>query len=157
MYNILFVCYGNICRSPMAEMIFKDIIYKNNKRYMLSCVSRATSMEELGNDIYPDAKDKLVEKGILCEKHKAMQVKKEDYKLYDLIIVMEDRNRKDVLNIFGNDKDNKIHLLSEYTNNLKDIVDPWYTGDFETAYNDIYDGCIGLYNYLLLKGVNNEI
>lgn len=157
MYNILFVCYGNICRSPMAEMIFKDIIYKNSKRYMFSCASRATSMEELGNDIYPDAKDKLVEKGILCEKHKAMQVKKEDYKLYDLIIVMEERNKRDVIRILGPDKDNKIHLLSEYTNNLKDIVDPWYTGDFETAYNDIYDGCIGLYNYLLLKGVNNEI
>lgn len=157
MYNILFVCYGNICRSPMAEMIFKDIIYKNSKRYMFSCASRATSMEELGNDIYPDAKDKLVEKGILCEKHKAMQVKKEDYKLYDLIIVMEERNKRDVIRILGPDKDNKIHLLSEYTNNLKDIVDPWYTGDFETAYNDIYNGCIGLYNYLLLKGVNNEI
>lgn len=130
---------------------------KNSKRYMFSCASRATSMEELGNDIYPDAKDKLVEKGILCEKHKAMQVKKEDYKLYDLIIVMEERNKRDVIRILGPDKDNKIHLLSEYTNNLKDIVDPWYTGDFETAYNDIYDGCIGLYNYLLLKGVNNEI
>ena len=70
MYNILFVCYGNICRSPMAEMIFKDIIYKNNKRYMFSCVSRATSVEELGNDIYPSAKKKLIDKGITCESHK---------------------------------------------------------------------------------------
>lgn len=157
MYNILFVCYGNICRSPMAEMIFKDIIYKNSKRYMFSCASRATSMEELGNDIYPDAKDKLVEKGILCEKHKAMQVKKEDYKLYDYIIVMEERNKRDVIRILGPDIDNKVHLLLEYTDNVKDIDDPWYTGDFETAYNDIYNGCIGLYNYLLLKGVNNEI
>ena len=88
MYNILFICYGNICRSPMAEMIFKDLIIKNNKRYMLSCVSRATSIEELGNDIYPAAKRKLEQMGIQCERHKAIQVTKEDYNKYDYIIVM---------------------------------------------------------------------
>ncbi len=157
MYNILFVCYGNICRSPMAEMIFKDLIYKNNKRYKFSCVSRATSMEELGNDIYPQAKRKLEQMGINIEAHKATQIKKEDYKLYDYIIVMEERNKRDVLNIVGNDVDNKIHLLLEYTDNFKDIDDPWYTGDFDVAYEDIYKGCLGLYNYLLKKGDNDEV
>lgn len=157
MYNILFVCYGNICRSPMAEMIFKDIIYKNNKRYMFSCVSRATSVEELGNDIYPSAKSKLLDKGITCESHKAIQIKKEDYKIYDYIIVMEERNKRDVMRIVGEDKDNKIHLLMEYTNNIKDIRDPWYTGDFDIAYNDINEGCIGLYNYLVNLGDKDEV
>lgn len=157
MYNILFVCYGNICRSPMAEMIFKDIIYKNNKRYMFSCVSRATSVEELGNDIYPSAKSKLLDKGITCESHKAIQIKKEDYKIYDYIIVMEERNKRDVIRIMGPDIEDKVHLLLEYTDNLKDIDDPWYTGDFDTAFDEIYKGCVGLYNYLLNKEVDDEI
>lgn len=157
MYNILFVCYGNICRSPMAEMIFKDLIYKNNKRYKFSCVSRATSMEELGNDIYPQAKRKLLQEGITCENHKAIQIKREDYKLYDYIIVMEERNKRDVIRMLGPDIDNKVHLLLEYTDNVKDIDDPWYSGDFETAFNEIYEGCVGLYNYLLDKEVDDEI
>ncbi len=157
MYNIMFVCYGNICRSPMALMIFKDMVIKNNKRYMFSCCSRATSMEELGNDIYPAAKRKLEEKGIYVEKHMAIQFKKDDYDKYDYIIVMEERNRRDLLRIIGNDVDNKIHLLMEYTNNLKDIDDPWYSGDFDIAFDEINEGCMGLYEYLLNKGDNNEI
>lgn len=157
MYNILFVCYGNICRSPMAEMIFKDLIIKNNKRYMMSCVSRATSMEELGNDIYPQAKRKLIQMGVTCEAHRATQITKEDYQKYDYIIVMEERNRRDLLRIIGEDANNKIHLLMEYTNNKKDIDDPWYSGDFDTAFNEINEGCIGLFNYLLNLGDNNEI
>lgn len=157
MYNILFVCYGNICRSPMAEMIFKDLIIKNNKRYMMSCVSRATSMEELGNDIYPQAKRKLLQMGVTCEAHRATQITKSDYDKYDYIIVMEERNRRDLLRIIGEDNDNKIHLLMEYTKTLKDIDDPWYSGDFDTAFNEINEGCIGLYNYLLNLGDKNEI
>ena len=157
MFNILFICYGNICRSPMAEMIFKDLIYKNNKRYKYSCVSRATSMEELGNSIYPPALKKLEDMGIPCERHVATQLKRDDYDKYDLIIVMEERNRRDVLKIIGEDKDNKIHLLMEYTNNFKDIADPWYSGDFDTAYDEIFDGCIGLYDYLEGLEVQNEV
>ena len=157
MYNILFVCYGNICRSPMAEMIFKDMVYKSNKRYMISCVSRATSVEELGNDIYPQAKRKLISEGVTCEAHKAMQIKKVDYKLYDYIIVMEERNKRDVVRIMGPDVDNKIHLLMEYGSILKDIDDPWYSDDFDTAYNEIYEGCLGLFNYLINKEVDDEI
>ncbi len=157
MYNILFICYGNICRSPMAEMIFKDLIYKNSKRYKFSCTSRATSVEELGNDIYPQAKKKLLEMGIEVERHCALQIKKDDYDKYDYLIVMEERNKRDVLRIIGEDYDNKIHLLLEFTDNIKDIDDPWYTGDFDIAYQEIYDGCMGLYDYLLSKEVNNEV
>ena len=156
MYNIVFVCYGNICRSPMAEMIFKDMIYKNNKRYLLSCVSRGTSMEELGNDIYPEARDILAENNISIEKHSAKQFNKEEYEKYDYIIVMEERNRRDLLRIIGEDKDNKIKLLLDFTNNPGDIEDPWYTGNFSKVYNQIYSGCVGLYDYLTsLEGEND--
>ena len=157
MYNVLFICYGNICRSPMAEMIFKDLIIKNNKRYMMSCVSRATSIEEIGNDIYPQAKRKLVQMGVTCESHRATQVTKSDYDKYDYIKVMEERNKRDLLRIIGEDKDNKIHLLMEYTKIQKDIDDPWYSGEFDTAFNEINEGCICLFNYLVNLGDNNEI
>ncbi len=156
MYNILFVCYGNICRSPMAEMIFKDMIYKNNKRYLISCSSRATSMEEIGNGIYPKAKSKLEEKGIPLESHVAKQFKKVDYESYDYIIVFEEKNKRDLLQILGSDKDNRIHLLREFENTIKEIDDPWYTDDFETAFNDIYQGCKSLYNFILEQGVRHE-
>ena len=156
MYNILFVCYGNICRSPMAEMIFKDLIYKNNKRYMFTCASRATSMEELGNNMYPKAINKLIEKNINIENHIAKQIKKEDYNSYDYIIVFEERNKQDVLRITNGDPENKIHLIMEFTDTPKNIDDPWYTNDFETCFNEINRGCIGLYEELLKRGVNND-
>src|SRR5699024_3559755 len=109
-------------------------------------------------DIYPQAKKKLIKEGITCESHKAMQIKKEDYKLYDYIIVMEERNKRDVIKIVGPDVENKIHLLLEYTDNKnKDIDDPWYTGDFDIAYKEIYQGCIGLYEYLVAKEIDDEI
>jgi len=151
MYNILFVCYGNICRSPMAEMIFKDLIYKNNKRYKFYCASRATSIEELGNDIYPKAKEILKKNNIQVEKHYAKIFQKEDYEKYDFIIVMEEQNKKDLLKIIKEDEENKISFLLDYTKHPKEIADPWYTGDFVTAYEEIYTGCLGLYNYLLDK------
>ena len=156
----------------MAEMIFKDFIYKNSKRYMFTCASRATSIEELGHEMYPQARQKLVSEGVTCESHKAIQIKKEeqknvekkieepkkeDYNLYDYIIVMEQRNKRDVIQIVGPDVDNKIHLLLEFTGSNKDIDDPWYSGDFDTAYNEINEGCLALYNYLLNKEVDDEI
>ncbi len=156
MYNILFVCYGNICRSPMAEMIFKNMIYKNNKRYLISCASRATSMEEIGNNIYPKAKRKLEEKGIPLEAHIARQFKKEDYDKYDYIIIFEKRNKRDLLRIIESDDDNKIHLLCEFDNHIKEIDDPWYTDNFEKAFKDIYKGCTSLYNFILEQGVKHE-
>ena len=157
MYNVLFVCYGNICRSPMAEMIFKDLIYKNSKRYLINCESMATSMEELGNDMYPKAKRKLEEMGIPIERHMARQIKKNDYEKYDLIIVFEERNKRDLINIIGDDVDNKVHLILEYTDSLKDIDDPWYTDDFDIAFDEINKGCLGLFNYLVEKGNKDEI
>lgn len=156
MYNILFVCYGNICRSPMAEMILKDMVYKNNKRYLISCASRATSIEEIGNEIYPKSKAKLEEKNISFETHTAKQFRQEDYDKYDYIIVFEEKNKKDLLNFISTDKDNKIHLLCEFDNTIKEIDDPWYTDDFEKCFNDIYNGCKALYNFILEQGVKHE-
>ena len=136
MKNILFVCYGNICRSPMAEMIFKDMLFLSNKKYLANVESKATSMEEIGNEIYPKEKEKLLEKKVKIERHIARRLQREDYYKYDLIIGMEQSNIDDLLYIFGSDPDNKIRLLID-----KDIDDPWYTGDFDTAYDEIYRGC----------------
>ena len=143
MINIVFICYGNICRSPMAEMIFKDLIYKNNKRYKMYCTSRATSFEETGNDIYPEAKKALLNHNITIEKHSAKTFTKDEYSKYNYIIVMEDRNKDDLLKIVGEDYDNKIIKL---TNN--NIEDPWYTGNFEKVYNQIEKGCLELFKKL---------
>lgn len=143
MYNIVFICYGNICRSPMAEMIFKDLIYKNNKRYKMYCASRATSFEETGSDIYPEAKRVLQIHNIPIEKHKAKRFSKEEYSKFTHIIVMEDRNAKDILSIIGEDPENKITKLIE-----KDIEDPWYTGNFEKVYKEIEEGCKNIFEKL---------
>ena len=121
----------------MAEMIFKDFIYKNSKRYMFTCASRATSIEELGHEMYPQARQKLVSEGVTCESHKAIQIKKEDYNLYDYIIVMEQRNKRDVIQIVGPDVDNKIHLLLEFTGSNKDIDIP--NLEFSDALNTVKD------------------
>ncbi len=156
MYNIIFVCYGNICRSPMAEMILKDLIYKNSKRYLFNCISRSTSIEEIGNNMYPKAIDILNKYNITIESHIAKQLKKEDYDKYDLIIGFETRNINDIKKIIGEDPYNKVHLLGEYLDN-REIADPWYTDDFETAYNDINECIHSMYNKLVEEAKNNAI
>ena len=144
MYDILFICYGNICRSPMAEMIFKDLVYKNNKKFLFNCTSKATSMEEHGNPIYPKAKEVLEKNNVTIEKHYANQTKKEDYIKYDLI------------NIYNGDPDNKIKLLMSYTNREEEIEDPWYTGNFEKVFNQIKEGCECLFDYLVDESHSEE-
>ena len=149
MYNILFVCYGNICRSPMAEMIFKDIVYKNSKKFLFNCDSKATSMEEYGNGLYPKARRVLENHNITIEKHVATIVKKEDYDKYQLIICMDQNNYRSLLSIFGDDPDNKIKLLMSFTDNNVEIEDPWYTDRFEVVYEQINNGCNALFNKLV--------
>lgn len=139
MIKICFVCLGNICRSPMAEFMFKDLVKKNNLEDKIYITSKATSYEEEGNDMYHLAKKKLTEKNIFFEKRKATRVEKEDYEKYDYFICMEERNINNLLRIFGEDKDNKVFKLLALVNN-KDISDPWYTNDFETTYNDLEVG-----------------
>lgn len=156
MYNILFICYGNICRSPMAEMIFKDLIYKNNKKFLFKCDSKATSMEEIGNDIYPKAKDVLEKHNVTIERHQASQTKKEDYNKYDLIICMEDSNYFDLVKIYNGDPEDKIKLLMSYTGRDEAIEDPWYTGRFEKVFGQIDEGCKSLFDSLLEEYYSEE-
>ncbi len=148
MTKILFVCLGNICRSPMAEFMFKDLINKNNLQDKFIVDSAATSYEEEGNSLYPYARDILNKYNIPIGSHKAHRMQKSDYDKYDLIIGMEESNIQNILRIITNDPENKVHRLLDFTNNPRDIADPWYTGNFEVAYRDIKEGLEALLNHL---------
>lgn len=153
MIKVLFVCHGNICRSPMAEFIFKDLVNKKGLGKNFYIRSAATSYEEIGNDIYYLAKEKLEEKNIPIVKRKAIRITLDDYQKYDFILGMEEANIRNIERIIGNDIDNKISKLLDYSNNPRDIADPWYTGNFEIAYKDILEGC----NYFLDYLIKNQI
>ncbi len=147
MKKILFICHGNICRSPMAEFILKS---KTKDCYVESA---ATSTEEIGSHIYPKACEQLVKHGIKnFENKRARQVKKSDYEEFDFLIIMDEENRYGLIKIVGEDKENKIHKLLDFSCDEKikgqDVLDPWYTRDFDKAYEDIEKGCIGLIKYL---------
>lgn len=131
MKKILYVCHGNICRSPMAEYITKSLTKE------IECASAATSTEEIGNDIYPSAKRKLKEKGIPFSRHYARQIHKQDYTYYDYILCMDDANLRNLKNYYKQDPEGKIYKLLDD----RSVSDPWYTGDFQQAFDDIYQGC----------------
>ncbi len=144
MYRILFVCHGNICRSPMAEFIMKKLVSDmgySDKFYIASC---ATSTEEIGNSVYPPAKAELANHGIGCSGKTAVQLKKSDYEKYDYFIGMDTANIRNMNRIFGSDKDEKIYKLLTFAGRGDDVADPWYTGNFEITYKDIDEGCRGL-------------
>lgn len=144
MYKILFVCHGNICRSPMAEYLMRDMINKARLGGRFSVASAATSTEELGDPVYPPAKRKLAEHGINCAGKTARQITRRDYAEYDLIVGMDRANLRNMERIFGKDVDGKLHLLLDYTGDRRDVADPWYTGDFDKAWSDIERGCRAL-------------
>ena len=145
MIKILFVCHGNICRSPMAEFVMKDMVKKRGHEHQYEIASAATSREELGNPVYPSARRKLAENGISCECHHARQMTKADYEYYDLIVCMDRANARNAQRIAGSDPDDKIVLLLDYTARKGgEVADPWYTGDFEATWRDVVDGCMGL-------------
>ena len=147
MIKILFVCHGNICRSTMAEFIMKEIVRKAAKEVEYEITSCATTNDEIGNDIYPLAKKVLDKHNIPYERHFARRFKCEDYDNNDYIIVMDDENLYD-LRYMVRDNDKKIHKLMEYLNETRDVSDPWYTRDFDKAYDDIYKGCCKLFMFL---------
>lgn len=149
MIKILFVCHGNICRSPMAEFIMKDLVRKAGLTEQFEISSVATSAEELGNPVYPMARRKLAEHGIDCSGKTARQLKNRDYEKYDLLIGMDHANIRNMYRICGGDFADKIHLLMDYTAHPGEVADPWYTRDFDTAWRDLLDGCRGLLDYLI--------
>lgn len=144
MIKILFVCHGNICRSPMAEFVMKDLVNKKGITDQFEIASAATSTEEIGNPVYPPAKRKLKEHSISCEGKTARQMTKADYTYYDYIIAMDHFNLRNMTKFVGNDPDNKVSLMMDFTNRHGDVADPWYTGDFDATWNDVYEGCVGI-------------
>ena len=148
MTRILFVCHGNICRSPMAEFVMKDLVRQAGLESQFHIESAATSTEEIGNPVYPPARRKLAEHGISFEGKTARQLKNADYDQYDLLIGMDRANLRNMHRICGGDFAGKIHLLMDYTDHPRDVADPWYTDDFEATWRDVLAGCQGLLEQL---------
>ncbi|MCH5210808.1 MAG: low molecular weight phosphotyrosine protein phosphatase [Oscillospiraceae bacterium] len=152
MMNILFVCLGNICRSPMAEFVMKDMVEKKGISDDFYIASAATSTEEIGNSVHPGTRRKLSEYGISVAGKTAVQLKRSDYEKYDYILGMDGYNMRNIRRMLPEDTGNKIHRLLDFSKNPRDIADPWYTGDFDTTYDDIYEGCEALLEKILKEG-----
>ena len=152
MIKILFICHGNICRSPMAQYVFQDMV---NHRGLADCFcidSAATSTEEIGNRVHHGTRGKLHQMGIPCGDHRARQICRVDYGQYDYLIGMDSANIRNMLRIFGGDPDGKVTRLLSYAGSERDISDPWYTGEFGTTYNDVLEGCTAFLRYLQQNG-----
>ena len=148
MTKVLFVCHGNICRSPMAEFVMKQLVKEAGLSGRFEIASAATSTEELGNPVYPPARRKLLEHGIRCDGKRARQLTRADYQKYDVLIGMDHANIRNMHRICGGDPDGKIHMLLDYTDRPGSVADPWYTDDFDATWRDAMDGCTGLLNAL---------
>ena len=149
MIRVMFVCLGNICRSPMAEFVLKDLVRKRGVEDKFLIKSSATSYEEIGNDVHYGTKRKLMEENIPVESREAVRLSKNDYEKYDYIIGMEESNVRNILRIVGEDKNSKVCKLLDYSSNPRDIADPWYTGNFDKTYEDILEGCVAFLDSIL--------
>ena len=153
MINVLFVCHGNICRSTMAEFVFKDMVKKRGIADKFYIASAATSTDEIGNDIHYGTKNKLREAGVPFEKRHARQMTRGDYAKFDFLLGMDTPNIRNMTRISGGDNDNKIKRLLEFTERGGDIADPWFTGNFDVTYDDVVEGCEGFIDYLAENGL----
>ncbi len=151
MVRILFICHGNVCRSSCAEYVFKDMIKKEGCSDDFYIESKATSTEEIGNGVYPPMERVLISHGITCSGHRARQMKKDDYDDFDLIIGMDSENMFYMKRLWPDDQGEKLRLLLDYTDNPREISDPWYTRDFEKAFKEIEEGCTALLEHLSEK------
>lgn len=151
MTKILFICHGNICRSPMAEFIMKDLVKKAGLEQEFQIESAATSQEEIGNPVYPPVCQLLKEQGIDCSGKTAKQLHNWDYEKYDLLIGMDQQNLRNMYRICGGDFADKMHLLMDFTDRPGNVADPWYTRDFKATWQDVTVGCQGLLEFLRKK------
>ena len=144
MKKIMFVCHGNICRSPMAEFVMKRLVQKAGREDEFFIRSSATSTDELGNPVYPPARREMAKHGIDAAGKRSVQLTREDYEKYDLFVGMDSANIRNMTRILGGDPEGKIRKLMAYTSRGGDVADPWYTGDFEATWRDVLDGCTEL-------------
>ena len=149
MIKIMFVCHGNICRSPMAEFVLLDVVKKRGLSSKIIAESSATSTEEIGNDVHYGTKRILDKYGVAYHRREAAQLSRSDYGKYDLFVGMDSANIRNMLRIFGSDPEGKVIKLLDLTNRGGDVADPWYTGDFEATYRDVTDGCAALIDKLI--------
>ena len=151
MIKVLFICHGNICRSPMAEFVMKDMAAKAGMAERFEIASAATSTEEIGNPVYPPARRKLAEHGIGCAGKTARQMTRRDYEYYDHLIAMDRSNLRNMQRFVGSDTAGKVSLLMDHTARPSDVADPWYTGDFDATWRDVTEGCAALLEELKTK------
>ncbi len=149
--KLLFVCHGNICRSPMAEFIMKKIVEDTGMNSKFEIASAATSRGEIGSSVYPGASIELSKRGISCKGKIARQIRKSDFHYYDKIIVMDNMNLKNIKPFADNSTIEKVSMLMDYTDTPKEIADPWYTDDFQTTGIEISRGCEGLFKQCVLE------
>lgn len=147
--SVEFVCHGNICRSPMAEFLFKDLVRCQGMESMFYIASAATSREEIGNPVHRGTRDKLRQHGISTAGKQAVRMEQADYDKYDYLIGMDRYNLTNMNRILGGDPQGKVHLLMDFTDHSRDVADPWYTGDFDQTYEDVLEGCNGLLQHIL--------
>lgn len=148
MIKVLFVCHGNICRSPMAEFVFKDLVRKRGVSDQFFIASAATTSEEVGSPVHYGTRRVLDSLGISCEGKVARRITRADFDEFDMIIGMDEANMRSLRSSFGKDDSGKLYKLMEFAGTFEDVADPWYTGDFATTYDDILAGCRGLLSYL---------
>lgn len=155
-YHVLMVCHGNICRSPMAEFVLRDMVRKAGYSDQIVTASAATSTEEIGNPVHRGTREKLRQYNISVSGKTAIQLKKSDYEKYDYLIGMDSRNISNMHRILGGDPEKKIYKLLEFAGRDGDIADPWYTGNFDETYDDIKEGCEGLMKFLVSEKLSGN-